>query len=251
MKKLIFIIFLLFAAAAYGANEDFTTYDDSQDENGEITVDSAAQVSWVALDRDSTAYVYKDKTASFFSGDFTHQFEMQYSAVSSNALIGVWCLTNAVGDMKALIDASADFVIVRQFQSARIDCVVYENGGSGIADSWTSASASTPYFITVSRDDDGGGNSTGRYTVTIRITSHSGAVQDTLGGGTGNLDCSAGEQNDFRYIYCVNSYDDATADNYASGYCKDMNLDAAPSGINPRIVRHGKVAGKLGKRGGK
>jgi hypothetical protein len=205
--------------------EDFTGYTEF-DEGNDVTVDSATKVSWVNLQsRAETAYLYKDKGANHFSGDFTHKLELYESQFKNSSFLYHWLLGNIVGDAYDIEAASGDAVGVYS-ESAEFDAItrigvkLFESGGETV-DTWTTAGTglSTLYFIEVVRDDDGGSNNTGRVTVYIRTGSHSGALQDTL-----VVDCSAGEQNDFRYIYALSTWDSGGSGVYATGYTQNLDV---------------------------
>ncbi len=85
------------------ANEDFTTYTEV-DPNSRITV-IAAKVSW-SLNRQESAWVYDDKGAAFFSGDFAHALTVTLSAASSGGFIMAWALTNDIDGYRTIYNAA-------------------------------------------------------------------------------------------------------------------------------------------------
>lgn len=214
------------------AYEDFTTYTEF-DEGSDITVDSATKVSWLALEtRRNTGYVYKDKGVNHFNGDFTHKFEMQFSNVGDTAHVSYWLLANAIGDFEALRVAGEDFYAFRLYDSTEeLYLSIYENG-SVTNDGWAppGPQASTTYYIEIVRDDDGGANNTGRLTAYIRTGSHSGALQDTL-----VVDCAAGEQNDFRYLYCASTRDSSGLPGGTTGFTQNLDIGEVSAGWTGKI----------------
>lgn len=212
------------------AYEDFTTYTEF-DEGSDVTVDSAAKVSWVLFrPRYSTYYLYKDKGVNHFSGDFNHKVECYFSVMYYDwPFYAHWMIANIVGDMKDVADAAGDAHVLRVYDpktgSKYFQLVIIENGVA-TADTSIEVSLSTLYFVEIVRDDDGGANNTGRLTAYIRTGSHTGVLIDTL-----VVDSSVGEQNDFRYIYALASYD--TSSNYstwATGYTQNLDIGEAPPG---------------------
>lgn len=207
--------------------EDFTTYTEV-DQGDKIVVDSAIKVSWTGLaSRWLHGYVYKDFGVDHFNGDFTHKFETQYSGISDVAvLVSSWVLGNTVGDLRIIVAGSGDAHSFHLYNGGTPSFRLWiVEGGATSADEWASPSASTTYFVEIVRDDDGGSNNTGRLTAYIRTGSHSGVLQDTL-----VVDCAAGEQNDFRYIYAVSTYDDSSSVEISSGYTQ--NLDVGEDDLN-------------------
>lgn len=208
--------------------EDFTTFTEF-DEGGDVTVDSATKVSWVSLlSRSETAYLYKDKGIDHFDGDFTHKFELQFSNAGDNSWTAHWMLSNIIGDIYDASDQNKDTQSLFSYHfgtSVDIYLRIIENGGVGGTDIWSSSLTSTIYYVEVVRDDDGGAHSTGRLTAYIRTGSHSGVLQDTL-----VTDSSVGEQNDFRYIYPLATYDDAVRVGSVDGFTQNFDIGEAAAG---------------------
>ena len=219
------------------AYEDFTTYT-KVDEGGDITVESATKVSWVALKtQQETGYLYKDKGSNYFDGDFTHKFEMQFGIIGDKGHSFNWMLANTVADWQAIYDASGDSFAFLTFDNIEIIYLRLTEGGSLLYDAWLNPlpQAFTTYYIEIVRDDDGGANSTGRLTTYIRTGSHSGVLQDTL-----VVDCSAGQQKDYRYVYAVTTNDrDYYKEGLVDGFTQNLDLGAAP----PPLGWTGKING--------
>lgn len=205
------------------ANEDFTTYDET-DEGTNVTV-IASKVSWIKITRAETSHVSDSKGGGHFGGDFTHKFECMYENFNGFEIINFWALANVQVDWKTIIDASAK-AHVFSLQNEEFMLHVAEAGGR-TTDIWANPAVSTTYFITIDRDDDGGANNTGQLVALIRTGSHAGALQDTL-----TVDCAVGEQNDFEYVFGLMSYDDNEAGAWADGFTQNLDLqEVAPSGI--------------------
>jgi len=214
------------------AYENFSSYTEV-DEGTNVTV-ATNKVSWVDLDRDETSYLYKDKGANYFDGDFTHQFECQCSGRDAgNPLFAYWVLANDIGNLKTLVDAAVDYIEFHyryDDTNGNLFHLYVVQGGVGITyDTYDGPTDNTTYYITIERDDDGGANGTGQIKAYIRTGSHSGTLVDTL-----SADCAAGEQNDYRYIYALCSYDTASAGEDASGYTE--RLDLTPNTIKPSTL---------------
>ena len=87
-------------------------------------------------------------------------------------------LENADGTDGTFLDMEAGYGFI--FYVSENDAPLFDTELFGSA-------ASTTYYITLHRDDDGGANSTGQYTLEIRTGSHTGVLQETL-----SIDSSAG-----------------------------------------------------------
>jgi len=207
------------------AYEDFTTYTEF-DEGSAVTVDSATKVSWASLKtRNETSYLYKDKGVNYFAGDFTHKFEIQFSPMGDIAWSNHWMLSNTVGDTQDVMDASADAYALFSYDNTEAIYLRLFESGSMVDDSWAAPGpqSSTIYYIEIVRDDDGGANSTGRVTAYIRTGSHSGVLRDTL-----VVDCSVGEQNNFRYIYGLATSDkNDFEEGLATGFTQNLDIGEA------------------------
>lgn len=197
--------------------EDFTTYTEV-DPNNHITV-TASKVTFTDLARNEDAYIYKDYGVDHFNGDFTHKFEIAYTEVTDNGVVGFWNMANAVDDFRGLTLANEDFILMYNLEN-NFSLAVVENGVNVDEDISPSATGNV-HYVTLDRDDDGGANNTGRYTAYIRTGSHTGPLFDTL-----IVDSSAGEQNDFRYLLTSQTSNNGSA-NDMSGFVQNLDLQEA------------------------
>ena len=200
--------------------EDFTTYTEV-DGGNDITIDSATMVSWGNLNTRShhTSYVYKDKGIDHFSGDLTHEFWIRFGDPGAEQQGTFWMLANMVGDRYSVVAANEDAHALFSYHTDGRLCLQIIENGSKVEDWWLGASNLVDYYIRIIRDDDGGVNNAGRLTAYIRTGSHSGVLQDTL-----VVDSSVGEQNDFRYLYAVASYNDGWGFAQFDGYTRDLEI---------------------------
>ena len=203
--------------------ENFQLYTEF-DEGSDITVDSAVKVSWVNLqNRNQTGYVYKDYGASHFNGDFIHQFECQYANVGTAANEVFWLLSNdGDGEDRAAHSSNSRTAVnfdYAQGSTSFLLGLAEADGNWSPSDAWAGSAASTLYYVTITKDHDGGGNSTGQYVAVIRTGSHVGAVSDTL-----TVDQSAGKQTPYRYVYVCSTYDDNANAFTSDGFTQNLNL---------------------------
>lgn len=215
------------------AYEDFTTYTEF-DEGGNIIIDSATKVSWNGLEsRRKTGYLYKDKGINHFNGDFTHKFEMSFSSVGNVDHVNHWMLANIIGDLKDVEGTGGDAHSFFVYDDTEYLILrITENGGF-TQDNWAPPGpiASTTYYVEVVRDDNGGANNTGRLTAYIRTGSHAGVLKDTL-----TVDSAVGEQNDFRYLYSVATYDDGNLSAGAVlGFTQNLDISEVAVGWTGKI----------------
>ena len=208
------------------ALEDFTTWVVGEEIGDPLTV-TANSITWNDINRNQDdTFVYKDKGAGYFSGDFTHSFKFTTPAAvdaQDGAWVYAWVLTNSVNSPTEIDAANGDlqgfFFVNAAVDTPRFALDITEDGAQYLDNSST-INFSTTYYIVIDRDDDGGVNNTGRLTAYITTGDYypGGTPFDTL-----TLDCDAGEQNDFRYIFATvprGGTTSATTD----GIVQDFNL---------------------------
>jgi hypothetical protein len=155
----------------------------------------------------SLTRVYRDMGVDYFDGDFVHGFETYLGDSNPAYTAGhfyIWGLTKVYSATEGLDEYGGyvwDLTGVRWYYSGgswRLRLEIWEGFSIVPDDSDLSVplSSGVMYYVVVDRDDAGGVNGTGRYTVTIRTGSHTGSVVDTL-----TADSSVGQQLDFRYIW--------------------------------------------------
>jgi hypothetical protein len=205
------------------AIENFTTWTES-DTGGFLTV-AASSVTWDDLPRQqANTYVYTNCNEA---GDFTHQF-IYTSGADAQVELNSWIYpyvirSNVVQPDTASGDAFAIYA-VRNATGLLLVARLREAGADAAFDISTALSYSTEYYITVTRDDDGGANNTGQIVVDISTGNYGG-----LGGSnvdTLTVDCAVGEQNDYSYAMV------AAARGSGGTYTQDgivSNLDFNPS----------------------
>jgi len=77
-------------------NENFSTYTEVDVEGRVVVTDS--RITFTHLDRDDTAYVYKDFGENYFAGDFSMNVTHRETAALLSAWAGGWALWNEVDD---------------------------------------------------------------------------------------------------------------------------------------------------------
>jgi hypothetical protein len=180
-----------------------TQWQEYGDTGNKITI-AAGSVSTAALPQSADAYVYKDFGAAYFNGDFTHKFQVNVTTASDGAYQSYWMLSNFIDSYNhhqgtgLETDDALYFLTNRGGAVYNVSFRILEDGT--IRQYNTVISAATTYFVTVTRDDDAGNNSTGLVTVYLNTGAY-------YPGGTNIsttlIHCAAGEQNDYRYCYAV------------------------------------------------
>jgi hypothetical protein len=157
------------------------------------------------------AYVYKDKGAGFFSGDYKHKFVIKNATDTCEnfSKVAVWALTNDIDDLTGIGNASKSYEAIYLYRFSaqyRIYLQICE-AGTLYSVICMLLSVNTEYYITVERDYDGGINSKGRLTVYICT----GGYHDEGGTDVFTLmvDYSASwtqSNGQWQYVFAVNTY---------------------------------------------
>ena len=188
-------------------------------------------------DRIQTGWIYQDYGAGYFNGDVTFTVKFNCTAlISIPSFFSFLTLRNvsgvAGGDGYGITDSSDDAIrCVLREDAGDVGALlisVYENGSSADSDTTEDTygiALSQDYYITVTRDYDGGSNSTGLYTMYVCQTNYYGEagadLKDTL-----SVESSAGEQNDYRYLYVAMSADNNVNEGQSTVY-SDFKMDGA------------------------
>ncbi len=207
--------------------KNFATFTEI-DPNSRITK-TATRVTWAALDRNETAYVYNDEGAGYFDGDFTHLITTKMTSLVNGSYVYTWALTNVLNSIRVIDTANGDALGVALLGlTAEVvpTIFLYElDGGTTYTDSYT-ATLATPYYLKIVRDEAVGAFGTLYcyiYSDATLIT-----LLDTL---TLTLHTS---KKDFRYIHACNS-DNSSATPYpSSGYSENLEI-LPPYGFIPRV----------------
>jgi len=234
--------------------EDFSGYDET-DPDTTITK-TATKVTFTALEKNSDAYVYKDKTANYFAGSLEHIVKFYYDAADDGGFSSGWTLANLVDDWKGITDASGDLLSLR-FANPGGDTKLVLNevdGGTEYTDTLDPASFDTPYYIKIVRDE-----SVGTYGTLYAYIYSDEILETLLDTLTLTLHTS---KKDYQYIYATQSVNAGDANKTNTGYVENLfcrqridsepvvgtpgSLEKAPGRlVYGGLVNSGLVGGKL------
>jgi hypothetical protein len=198
------------------------------DPGNDITL-GATQISWVTLARASDSYAYDDFGIDNFSDDVNMQFECQFSnKVGVGKVPGMFILANIIGHSD-FIATTDDCVRIQITTTPTMVLSAWRNGSQRDANGSVALSYGVTYYCTFNRDETIGAN--GRYTLTIRTGSHTGAVIDVV-------ICDPDTKIDYRYIYTASMEDAASGT--IDGFFQNLDI-AVPLASGPANVS--KIAG--------
>ena len=193
--------------------EDFTTYTEN-DPNGLLTV---TPNSIISIDNtvSSDNLVYKDMGVAFFTGDYTHQFEVTINSGSPGSEANVM-LANAIGDTFSLADQD----LFGYFEQTGDEFFFGGRRGGGYSLDFSSSSITftTKYYITMQRIGT-------LYLAYIRTGSHTGPLFDTL---TVTMPATA-----WRYVYGFASTDTR---NLSASIIENLDLNLVAAVTVPASV---------------
>ncbi|MGB6873341.1 MAG: hypothetical protein WBE46_04275 [Dehalococcoidia bacterium] len=196
------------------ATENLTTYTEV-DPNSRIGV-TAARSAVTGLTRNEDAYLYKDKGAGRFSGDFEHLIDCRVDSGNNVGLLYPWALANLIDDV-AGIGASGDLLGCNLYvvSPTRVDIYLHEwIAGVHYGSAGYQGAPATTYYLKIKRDE-----SVGTYG-TLYCYIYSNAARTNL---LATLSLALHEKEDFRYIYATNTYNDANAA-AITGWCENLDL---------------------------
>lgn len=203
------------------AIENFGDYTEV-DPNTRITKTST-RVTWTDLDRNETAYVYRDMTEDYFDGDFTHVFTVYITSTINGSYVNCWALTNDLNSCRVIDNASGDYLAAHIIGTltARTIGITECDGGTTYTDSYV-ASQETAYYLKITRDE-----TVGTYG-TLYCYIYSDPLRTTL---LTTLSVTLhSSKKDFRYVHACNS-DNSSATPYPeSAYIENLYLYKADAG---------------------
>ena len=179
----------------------------AQDLTGYTEVDASTRfgiaesvLTVTALQYDETACLYEDFTADFFDTNFTHEFDINISAVETLGYLYPWVMSNRAGeDMDTHSTNERDFLSVQiaGVSASTFTAILQErNGAAYQGSSYPTLNKDTTYYMRVTRNE-----TVGDYgLLTLDIFSDS---DRTVLVASNSLTLT--EKEDFRYLYFGNS----------------------------------------------
>jgi hypothetical protein len=206
-----------------GTSSNYEDYSDASwvlsDPNNRVNV-ATNTLTITDIPKNEEITMTKDYGVDYFSGDFEHQFEVNVpTSGTGSPTMGIWCLANTVDDFRGL-DQSNHGIQIRATGLIETDWdlklgIEYQSSSNNIS----ALSYNTTYYCTITRDDDGGVNGTGRYVLTAYTDSDRTNVF-----GTAQVDGWAGNTFDFRYLYACGSYNMAEAGSSMSMIISNLEI---------------------------
>lgn len=185
------------------AVENFTTYTET-DPNSHLSK-TATVCTATGLLRNEDAYIYKDMGLNYFNADFSHSVDVNVSAATTGGLGFCWMMANDLNDFNGIDTASGSCLGVYAYKDASTYSlyVIQLNAGVWTQSVYSGLLVGTTYYLVVRRDE-----TVGTYG-TIYLDIYSNAARTNLIASINTA--IAGAKRDYRYIYAVNTFNDANA----------------------------------------
>ena len=185
---------------------------------------TADRVTWASIINTDEVYLYKDAGVNHFAGDFTHICEAQCDSQSASGGVQFFhAMSNNLGTFKTIDYASGDLIGVsfaRGSTTYRVRTTDLD-AGSYLQGSYVTISLSTPYWMTIVRDEDVAEFGTIYCYVFDAATKIN--PDDLVGTSSQAL---ATSKKDFRYFYAMQNWGQSGAMT-ADGWMQYMDLQEA------------------------
>ena len=204
---------------AWGTKENLEAYTLAGAQSARFTV-AGTKVTWADLSRSDEVYLYADKGAGHFTGDFTQRFKTVFtsSAVADYGLCG-YMLSTGIGELAAQIVADYDIFLVKHSKETVGPTIANVNYTDGAAVDWDTSGVLTygvVYYVTIEKV----GNVCTVRIHTINYYGEAGSVEfDTL-----ISDITGADTYQYLYAACSN---DSGATGVVSGYNEDIDINEA------------------------
>jgi len=198
----------------------------TEEDAGGYLAETATRCTFTALTSDADTYLYKDYTASYFSGDFTHDFELYINSGGvSETNVYPYTMSNDLDDITGLYNADKSYYTVTvRTQTNAFDLYLSEVDSGTDYNDMTTLNRNTLYYIRIKRNETVGTYGTIYlyvYTSSADRTANTNII-DTL---TVTLHTS---KKDFRYIMLCAS-ENIGSSSVKSGYVENLLLVASLS----------------------
>jgi len=189
-----------------------------QDVQTRMTLTSAKKITMADLDDDEEVWLYIDKTAGYFNGNFEFNTQVNCTAnAASDDTCGLWAITNTVDTLTDIDAATGDYLAVYWEETGGSDYIKLEecNAGSLTVDTSSAVSKATEYYLKIKRDESVGTYGTIYcYIYTVGID---GTLFDTL-------TVTLTKKQDFRYLFWMIAHEAGTTGCAWDGTIQNLKL---------------------------
>jgi hypothetical protein len=206
------------------ANQAYLTYTEV-DAASRLTV-AANTLTIAALDNDENAYLYKDFTASYFSGDFGHVVKANFSAKTGTPFLCIWAMANAITNIGAQVTTPTGIGLAVYFNGTHI--VLAEMTVGTTYSTSIAVSLSTDYYIRITRDE-----SVGTYgTLYCHIYTDSQFMNLV-----DSMTLTLHSKTDFQYLYAMSSQTGGAGSTSVTATIEDLQLEPYAYCVSELITR--------------
>lgn len=189
------------------------------DPNGRLAV-TLNRVTAAALTRNETAYVYRDRGAAFYAGDFLHQVDVRATAYTGDGMAVLWAIADVLSDRANGSWGGGNALDVFAFHYLGAYRLYLEERESAVSyQDYMEISVNATYYLEIERDE-----AVGTYgTLYCRV--YASAADRAAGSGAlDTLSLALHAKRDHRYLYALASSNAASGSVNLSGYAENLNL---------------------------
>ncbi len=204
------------------AFEDFTTYTEV-DTGGKLS-ETSSRVTFASMNNDAATYLYKDKTAGFFSAEFKFNADIKLTAITNGSgNHGLVMLVNDLAVLNTNLGGNKPQVGILIGDESGTDYLLYAceiNGGNqNLSSASASLAENTTYFCQITRDESIG--TFGTLYLDIYPTDADRTAKTNI---ISALSLALSQKVDFRYVMGVQNYSSAGGGANVSGYIENLDL---------------------------
>lgn len=196
------------------------------DASNRITITNAYTLTIAGLDDGDTAYISKDFTANYFSGDFDMSFSFNCTTTTgATSIVYLWGMTDALANLYDQADHLGLYWTYNSASSGTLTLEQKDGAAAAVTDATSAGlcATSTPYYVRMVRDMSVGTNGT-LYAYIYADAEHTTLV-DTL--AVLLTEATAGTYS-FQYLIGFCGYGTNTGNTVWAGTVSDLCLDTHP-----------------------
>lgn len=218
----------------FGAEQDFTTYDevDSPADRFDVT---SSRVVWNDWERTDDLRVYKDFGVNYFSGGLSSDFTLVINELESGFYGDIWMLSNTIKDHHQHDTDNSSYISVTLSLIWGTHIVLMLDGENTansnltlLDDDWLLEPLYCSILINSYAGDYG--------VAYLDVYSNAGRTNSI---GSVSIDLAESDALNYRYFFATNGYDDADYDMASTGYIENLSLTGI--GLVPSVITYPEI----------
>ena len=223
------------AQSAFGADQDFTTYDEVDNPSDRFEV-TGSRVAWDGWQRTEDIRVYKDFGENYFAGGLNSEFTLVINELGGGFYGDIWSVSNAIKDHQQLDDDHDPYIAVTLSLMWGTHIALSLGGHDTansylvlLADDWLLEPLYCSLFINGFEGDYG--------VAYLNVYSNVGRTNSI---GSTSIDLAETDELNYRYFLATNGYDDGDFSFESTGYIENLSLTGI--GLAPSVITYPEIA---------